>query len=359
VIEQPPHHPHGSESRGKGIAQQIMDAGIEECRNPWYAKKAKEILVPHQSSHNSYGQFLKEISETVICIDGVDWFEYSGFMMPAYLPHCRPEIIADMAHTVVRLSGRPFARWDAEFGRQIPGDWWYVLKRGKWSIDSIPDKKKRWRIRQGQKNFTVRPLTMEEALRICPSVAQKAAARYTGDFEAETPVTLEKRIGAAKKVPGVLEYVGCFHEDTLVSFSENHIQDNAVFLANIRHDPAFLNKYSSCGLINGILEYYLNEKQFDYVLDGCRSIYHETQFQDHLINIFGFTKEYALLQVAYSGVFGTAVALAYPFRSIVKAIANKTSHAFIGKIHGILTQEYIQRRCATQINTQSILEPIV
>jgi hypothetical protein len=306
-------------------------------------REHKEYRLTDPSSPNSYGLFLNELYGTLLRVDGVDWYDYSGFMMPAYLPHCRPLITAEMARMVVHTSGRPFARWDAEFGRNEPSDWWYVLKKGEWSIDGVSDKKKRWMIRQGQKNFTVRKMIREDILKYCPLVAQKAATRYKGDFEAETQEAMEKQVAAAEKVPGVLEYMGCFHEDTLVSYSENYIQDNAVFLANIRHDPAFLNQYSSYGLLNGILEYYLNEKRFCYVLDGCRSLYHKTQFQDHLMKVFGFTKEYALLNVAYSGTFGMAVKLTYPFRSIVKTIADKTAHPLIQKMNGILTQEHIRR----------------
>jgi hypothetical protein len=308
-------------------------------------KKAKQFIVADKSSNNSYGLFLKETGRQVICIDGVEWFEYSGFMMPAYLPHCCPPITAEIARKAVRASGRPFARWDTEFGRKEPSDWWYVLKKGRWDIESISDKKKRWMIRQGQKNFTVRHLTMEDVLRMCPSVAQKAAARYKGSFETETQEILEKQIAAAKKVLGVLEYVGCFYEDILVSFSENYIQDNAVFLANIRHDPAFLNKYSSYGLMNGLLQYYLNEKQFQYVLDGCRSIYHKTQFQDHLIKIFDFTKEYANLHRSYSELFAICVKFVYPFRKLIWKLVEKGDNSILSKVGAISKQEYIARNC--------------
>lgn len=296
-----------------------------------------------ENKRNLYAEYLYAAGYEVIRIDEIDWYGYHGFIMPAYLPHCVPNIHPNTARKAVRLSGRPFARWDSEFGRKEPSDWWYVLKRGEWNIESISDKKKRWMIRQGQKNFTVRKLTREDILKSCPLVAQKAAARYKGEFVAETQEAMDKQVATAVKVPGVLEYVGCFHDDTLVSYSENYIQDNAVFLANIRHDPAFLNQYSSYGLLNGLLEYYLNGMKFRYVLDGCRSIYHKTQFQDHLMKVFGFTKEYALLNVAYSRAFGMAVKLTYPFRSIVKTFADKTAHPLIQKINGILAQEHIRR----------------
>lgn len=295
--------------------------------------------------HNKYAQLLKEQGNYVIKVEGIDWYDYSGFMMPAYLPHCCPTVTQEVALKVLRESGRPFVRWDTQFRKVENSEWWYVLKRGPWAVEDIKDKKKRWMIRQGKERFSVRPLTFDEVLSKCPKVAQLATARYKGETEVETHEILEGRVGAASKIAGVLEYIGCFHEDALVSFSENYVQDNAVWLANMRHDPAFLNKYSSYGFLNGILDYYLNEKKMDYVLDGCRSIHHRTHFQDHLIRVFGFTKEYAILNIKYSKKFGTAIRLAYPFKSIVRALSSKWTNNTLDKVDAVLRQEYIRRDC--------------
>jgi len=294
---------------------------------------------------NKYAQLLKEQNNYVITVDGVDWYSYSGFMMPAYLPHCCPQITPEMAKEVLRISARPFVRWDNRFGEVESGQWWYVLKRGLWAIESIKNKKKRWMIRQGKKYFIVRPLSLNEVASKCPKVAQLAAAGYRGKVEVETREILQERLGAADKVPGVSEYIGCFHEETLVSFSENYIQDNAVWLANIRHDPAFLNKYSSYALMDGILDYYLNKKKMDYVLDGSRNIHHRTKFQDHLIKVFGFTKEYALLNVIYSAKFGMMVKMAYPFRNVLWFFCDKWANSFLDNVGAVLRQEHIRRSC--------------
>jgi hypothetical protein len=294
---------------------------------------------------NNYAKLLAEQGNYVINVDGVDWYHYSGFMMPAYLPHCAPAISEEIARKVLAESGRPFVRWDTQFGQIQNSEWWYILRKGLWSIDDVKDKKKRWMIRQGQKGFAVRPLTPEETVKLCPQVALAATARYKGKAEIETREIMEKRIEASQKVPGVLEYLGCFHGDKLASFSENYMQNNAVWLATIRHDPDYLKGYSSYGLMDGILDYYLNRKKFLYVLDGSRSIHHKTRFQDYLTDIFGFTKEYARLNVVYSGKFATLVKMAYPFRNILGGISEKTENRFIANMNAVLEQEYIRKSC--------------
>jgi len=297
------------------------------------------------TSGNLYAQLLKEQGNYVITVEGVDWYDYQGFMAPAYLPHCVPEISRDLARKVLHTSGKPFVRWDSRFGKVDNSEWWYILKRGAWSIDNVKNKKKRWMIRQGKKHFSVRPLSFDAVLEKCPDVARSAAARYKGPKEVETYEILKKRVDAAQNIPGVLEYLGCFHENTLASCYENYVQGNCVWLANIRHDPAFLKKYSSYGFLDGILDYYLNQRQFDYVLDGSRSIHHRTEFQEHLINVFEFTKEYSVVNIVYSNIFGVLVKTAYPFKNILERVAEKSSNKILNNIAAVLRQEYIRRAC--------------
>jgi hypothetical protein len=200
-------------------------------------------------------------------------------------------------------------------------------------------------IRQGNKNFSVRTLTPDEIIAHCPKITKLATARYKGQIEIETREILEKQLTAAKKVPGVLEYIGCFYEGSMVSFSENYIQNNAVWLANMRHDPAYLNKYSSYGFLDGILDYYLNQKKMDYVLDGCRRLHHRTNFQDYLIRVFGFSMEYAALNVFYEHRFKVMVNVAYPFRNLVWYLCNKWVNGFLDNVGAVLRQEHIRRAC--------------
>ena len=295
---------------------------------------------------NVYAEVLRRQGKYVINVDGVDWFDYNGFMVPAYLPHSTPPITRDTAREVLKVSKRPFARWNQGFGEVTKSDWWYILRRGTWRIEDIRNKKNRWMIRQGKKNFSVRPLTLDEVISDCSIVAQSATLRYKGEAaNIETREILEERTQAAKEVPNAMEYIGCFACDTLVSYSENYIQDNAVWLANIRHDPSFLNKYSSYGLMDGLLDYYLNNKQMDYVLDGSRSIHHKTNFQEHLIKVFGFTKEYSVLNIIYSPAFGAAIGAVYPFKRIILNLADKWSNNTLDKIAGVLKQDCIRRSC--------------
>ena len=370
------------ESRGKGIAGRLVEAGLNLCKtrgidrvkvlvaaenepaNKLYQKYGFEFKIkiynhgirsniyvvelnekPETNDQDVFAQILKKQGYKVLEVNGIYWYEYQGFIMPAYLPHCQPKISEEMTKKVLKLTKGPFARWDSNFGQLENSQWWYVLKRGPWAIEDIKNKKKRWMIRQGKKRFFVRPLGFDEVIAKCPTVARLATARYKGHTEIESEEMLASYVAAAEKIPGVLEYIGCFHGDILVGFSENYIQKNAVWLANIRNDPAYLNEYSSYSLMDGILDYYLNQKKMDYVLDGCRSIHHKTSFQEHLTKVFGFTKEYAILNVKYSAGFKIAVKLAYPFKDFFWMLSDKWINAALDNISAVLRQEYIRSSC--------------
>ena len=294
---------------------------------------------------NLLADFFDDQGDFVIRHNGVAWREFSGFMMPAYLPGLCPPIDPESAAEVLRRSGKPFLRWDEHFGQVQHSQWWNITRRGPWSIDDVKDKKKRWMIRQGRKNFTVRHLTAKEVLGLCPSVARMAASRYKGRAEVEDLAVFEKRIAAGERNPGVIEYIGCFYGDELASFSENYIQSNSVFLSTIRHHPGFLNKYSSYGLLEGVLDYYLNHKHMDQVIDGCRSIYHQTGFQDHLVKVFGFVREYAALNVLYRPWFWCVVQMGYPLNRLAGQLSSWYDSDLLDKVSSILLQEKIRRSC--------------
>jgi hypothetical protein len=296
-------------------------------------------------SNNLFAEYLKNQGCNVILIDGIYWFEYQSFMMPAYLLHCLPEISRENAKKALAASRRPFVRWDVHWGTKQTTEWWYILKRGNWDIEQVTDKKKRWMIKQGRKNYDVRPMSFSEVIELCPSVAKFAMTRYGSKAEVETKEIFCRKISAAEKVPGVLEYIGCFQKDRLVGYAENLIQENGLWIHVIRHDPAYLKEYSGYGLIDGLLSYYLNERKMGCVYDGCRCIHHKTQFQEHLVKIFGFTREYSVLEVEYARAFSMGVKILYPLRKWLWFLAEKSENSLIQNIAAVLRQESIRISC--------------
>lgn len=376
--------------RGKGIAKKLVFRGLDEAAgrdigrvkvlvadfnkvaNKLYQKTGFElfshieshgiksnIYVADMSGYNSiprnqkkvitsesnhYARLLKAQGEYVIEVDGVQWYDYQGFMMPAYLPHCTPSIAEKTAEKVLALSGRPFVRWSADFGINQKTQWWYVLRTKPWHLQQA-SRNTRSKIRRGMKRFTTRVVSPLEIRKQGYKLCLLAEQRYDRKGFVIPEEKFNRNIEVAGKYSDVFEFYGVYEGDSLVGFSENYIQNEAVFLEKIWYAPADLSHYSSYVFIQGILEHYLNERKFKYVLDGSRSIHHKTNIQDYLINVFGFTKTYAKLNVIYDKKFNVLVKAAYPFSGVFKGMSKNTNSAFGNTTSAILKQEYIRRAC--------------
>jgi hypothetical protein len=300
------------------------------------------------ANNNMYAHLLKEQGNYVIKVGDIYWQDYGGFMMPAYLPHCCPDMSEEVAREVVSESGRPFARWHSRYGMVENSEWWYIIRKGTWSLEQC-SANTRSKIRRGYKRLETRLISPDELLSAGYEVCAKAVTRYGKKEFLPSRKVFEKKIEAAKIVPGVLEFFAVFSGDRLVGYSENYIQDDAVFWESIWYDPAFLSAYSSYVLTAEMLKHYLNERHFRYALDGSRSIYHKSEVQEYFVRTFGFTKEYALLNIVYSPGFAAGVKTAYPFRDAIWALNRRWKNSTLDKISGILRQEDIRRAC--QLNS--------
>jgi len=293
---------------------------------------------------NKYAEFLKETGQDVFCINGIYWYDYGGFMLPAYLPHCCPYISGHNAAEAVKASGAHFARWETDFGRLEDSPWWYVIRKGPYKIEQCSSNT-RSKIRRARKKLQARPVTPEEIHQKGYPVCERAVERYEKKEFLPTREIFDKKVRSAEKFPETMQFFGVFLDENLVAFSENYIQKNAVFWENIWYDPKHLRKYSSYALTDAMLNYYLNKKQMLYVSDGCRSIYHQTNVQHFFIDKFGFNKEFVCLNVFYCPFFAKAVRCLYPLRKTIFFMTGICGCSFLDKTTAILKQEHIHREC--------------
>lgn len=297
-----------------------------------------------ETPDNRYAAALESLGNFVTVVNGIAWYDYNGFMTPAYLPHCCPKITMAIARNVVEATGRPFARWDSKFGEVEDSQWWYVNRRPPWLFEQC-SAKTRNQIRKGSKDFHARVAAVDEISKHGYEVCRKSAQRYEKDIFLPTPQVFHRKVETAKSCGETFEFFGVFSGDRLVGFSENYIQQGGVFWESIWCDPEFLPGYSNYVLICGMLNHYLNDRKCEYVSDGSRSIFHRTGVQEFFMQKFGFKKDFALMNVAYSPRFRAAVQLVYPFRAVVWALCNKWTNNTLDKVGGILRQECIKRAC--------------
>ena len=92
-------------------------------------------------------------------------------------------------------------------------------------------------------------------------------------------------------------------------------------------------------------KYYLNENNFKYVNNGTRSISHQTNIHDFLIDKFKFRKAYCKMEIEYAPVFKMLINSLSFFGYFFSLIPLN----IFRKLHVVLYQENIQRICEKNI----------
>ena len=105
--------------------------------------------------------------------------------------------------------------------------------------------------------------------------------------------------------------------------------------------PAALRQCVAYALFYEMHRHYLEERKFDYVSDGARSISHDSSIHDFLMSKFGYRKAYANLHVVYKPWLYMAVRLAFPFREFIARFNLDP----LKKVSILLRQEDIRRQC--------------
>jgi hypothetical protein len=295
-------------------------------------------------SNFKIARFFREAGVTVVDVDGIYWYEYSGFMVPAYLPHCIPNISPSNARKACKYAKLPFARWVNGYGALDDGEWWHVVREGRYDPADCSSNT-RSKINRGKKKLIARQLTSDEVMNRGYAVCSRAVERFDDEAFLPSYELFQRRVLASMKVPGVMEYFGVYSGDKLVALSENLIQEDAVFWETIWYDPAYLGSYSSYVLTDFMLNNYLNERKFLYVSDGSRSIYHATDVQDFFVQKFGFKKKFLRMYIYYRPIMRIVVKFLYPMVTPFLGHIHKVRWRQFKRLGALVRQEKIRREC--------------
>lgn len=291
---------------------------------------------------SGYVKYLEAAGIRVFSVDGCFWQDYKGVMIPAYLPHSIPLNISGSAAAALKMSGAMLARWTEKFEDAPCSEWWYVLRDGGYSKNDLSTNT-RSKLSRGMRRLDARPVSADALLREGYSVCVAASRRHgTAEFLPSRD-DFERRVRAARDIPGVVEFWGVYRGEKLIAFSENHIQDGGVFMESIWYDPDGLRDYSSYLLMDAILDEYLGRRKFKYVSDGSRSIYHETGVHDFLIEKFGYRKAKARLKICYAPILGKIMPIMRGMVPVVAAFPMVKSLRAVRRFDALVLQDQISR----------------
>lgn len=267
------------------------------------------------------------------------WRKYNGIIIPWAPPHISFNLTKSQVIYDISTNNALLARWTTNFDSKLELPFWYIIndKVIKFKDYSRNTKSK---IKRGLKKLNVKIINKDDLLEHGYSVYMKAIKRYSVVLNKKSYFDFKDEIeslDSSWQIWGVY----CNSNNQLVAYSLNRNSNDYCDYSMIKFDPLFLKDYSSYVLYYSMNKYYLGEKKVKYVSNGTRSISHQTNIHEFLIEKFKFRKAFCKIELIYSKKINFLVNFLYPFRIIFSFIPAN----FFRKIYIILFQEEIKRHC--------------
>jgi len=261
------------------------------------------------------------------------WRKYNGALVPLIPPHLKVD--ASGVEKIIKETNSYFARWTSNFDSKKETDFWFVICDEFATIDRL-SRSTRSKVRRGLKNCSIQLIRKSRIEKEGFYCYTAAFLNYNTHLKPSSIVQFKKEL---RELEGDWEFWGVYHEEKMIGYSQNKIVDDYCDYSTIKFHPNFLKFYPSYALFYTMNQYYLGEKKVKYVNDGARSISHETNIQDFLIQKFQFRKAFCKLHIQYSPKVKLLLLVLYPFRSLIFLLR----FGIFKKINILLFQEKIRR----------------
>ena len=182
-----------------------------------------------------------------------------------------------------------------------PGAPWYVVACNRFVKFEEFNSHFRNKLRKGMKMCSVEKVDSEYIAAHGYDVFMAAFDRYRNAKRPSlSKAEFVRKTLATKDYPDLWEYWVVRVENEVAGYAVNLINDQGEAGYNtLKFDPRFLKAYSSYALHFRMNDYYLNERAMSWVVNGFRSIGHNTYIQDLLVDYFGFRRVPTNLFVCY------------------------------------------------------------
>ncbi len=273
------------------------------------------------------------------------WQYHNHAMIPSIAPHdIVDESQLKSASFWKPAEGYPLlARWTTDFDCQEQTNWWYIIKDTPFDIMSI-NTKYRTKIKRGLKAFEIRivepAIYAEELYQVQLEAFSSYPAKYRPRIDHNQFVAC-----LCDKRKGTIFAAFSKDDNSIEGFMCVMIHESYLLLSMSGAKPSQERKQLNAALVYGILDYFSKElAEGIYVVDGERSILHETLFQDYLEKYFGFRKAYCRLHIQYRQGIKQIVACLYPIRGLLKPLSGVKPFC---QINSVLKMEEIVRHAVT------------
>ena len=264
------------------------------------------------------------------------WRKYQGVLVSAQAPH--HEVITQNIISELDENNAFLARWITNFDCKKKLDFWYLILDKKMDLSDYSSNTRN-QISNGLKNFEIRRISIDEMLDNSYVIYKTASLLYNSKNKIKSLMQFNTDLLPA------FDYWGVYNNNSLIGFAQNRVFDDCCDYSIIKILPMYAKKYPFYALFYTMNNYYLIEKKLKYVTDGTRSISHQTNIQNFLINKFKFRKAYCCLHIMYQPFFGLLVSCLFPFRNFFSVF----NVSLFRSINSILLQEKIRRNCNKEL----------
>lgn len=202
-------------------------------------------------------------------------------------------------------------------------NWWYCIKDDYIDIEKLK-KKRRYELKKSLEKFNVELINSDFIVDELVQIRYESNKDYPKKYRPHTKKKKWKNEFENDIVDNSIEYWGVFEKQSskLIGYSKCVLKDSYISLSVIKIPSKYKKQSANAALIYTLLYDYLNVRKYSYVSDGERNIIHETNFQDYLIDFFGFRKAYCDLYVIFNPFIEFIIKCLLPFRKLIKKISN-------------------------------------
>lgn len=263
----------------------------------------------------------------------LNYFLYRNAWICDDAPHKEVQLSGAEAKKLLKQGGM-MVRNTYDFDTLEKTDFWFIIKDHYRTLEELSPRVRN-KVRHANQYFDYRQVENAQFEQQVFPVFEDTIANYKiHDRKLNRRIFSEFLEQCQQKT---FDYWGIFLKDTeqMVGHCMVKNWDDSCEIWNV----GILSEYKSegyypyYGLYHYLNEYYLNEKRYQYISDGSRTITNHSEIHDWLMHYFGYRKAFCKLELHYKWWFGIIVRLLYPFRNI---IPNRNIQAVL-KMHGMQT----------------------
>jgi len=230
---------------------------------------------------------------------GVPWGIYKKVVMPLSHPFISPTATKQEMRHVLKTLKKPMAIWTQDWDCKH-GNWWWIVAEKPYGLDRLK-RKARYDVRYGLRHCTIKKISPKWLAEHGYECYESAMRRHRQSQVLD--VNSFKKISGYEGNEGY-HFWGIFLKQQLIGYASYRLLDNVVYSIDALFNPECFKFYGSSALNHTIIDHYLNDAGFDMIIQGWRTISHETSYQDFLVQKFNMRMVYCNLGVYYSGLWG-------------------------------------------------------